>query len=305
MVRRHAVHDRRRAVHVPRRQDDTGRQRAGLSHSSKRPADDGERAGCSHRPHREYPAPFGPGLRLLDNLPILPRHKLEAALERGNLRPGLERRDPAGEIWLGMGPFQLARYEPGQRLVFARNPHYWRKAPDDGTALPYLDEVVLEIVPDQNAELRAAAGRAVRHDPAGTAPGGPRGAATAGGGRASVSMVELGVSTDPDVFFLNLRDRYWAGRPARGVDHPARVPPGHLACGRPRGLRRERVPRRGRAGVGAGDPRQQGVVLAQRAALSLFAGPGRGRCWRGSDLTNRDGDEWLEDEQGTEARFTC
>jgi peptide/nickel transport system substrate-binding protein len=25
----------------------------------------------------EYPAPFGPGLRLLDNLPILPRHKLE------------------------------------------------------------------------------------------------------------------------------------------------------------------------------------------------------------------------------------
>ena len=51
-----------------------------------------------------------------------------------------------------MGPFQLARYEPGQRLTFVRNPRYWRKA-GDGTALPYLDEVVLEIVPDQSAEL--------------------------------------------------------------------------------------------------------------------------------------------------------
>ena len=41
---------------------------------------------------------------------------------------------------------------PGQRLVFARNPRYFRKAAD-GTALPYLDRVIVEIVPDQNAEL--------------------------------------------------------------------------------------------------------------------------------------------------------
>src|ERR1700687_5901466 len=30
-----------------------------------------------------FPVPFGPGLRLLDNLPILPKHKLEGALKAG------------------------------------------------------------------------------------------------------------------------------------------------------------------------------------------------------------------------------
>ena len=36
-----------------------------------------------------FPSPFGPGLRLLDNLPILPRHKLEAALDRRHARDGV------------------------------------------------------------------------------------------------------------------------------------------------------------------------------------------------------------------------
>ena len=51
-----------------------------------------------------------------------------------------------------MGPFRLAAYEPGQRLTFERNPHYWRRN-EAGEPLPYLDGVVLDIVPDQNAEL--------------------------------------------------------------------------------------------------------------------------------------------------------
>ena len=52
----------------------------------------------------------------------------------------------------GLGPFVLTQYEPGQRLTFARNPHYWRKDAA-GRQLPYLDRLTLEIVPDQNAEL--------------------------------------------------------------------------------------------------------------------------------------------------------
>ena len=58
---------------------------------------------------------------------------------------------PPADI-VGLGPFVLKEYTPGQRLVFDRNPNYWRKAPD-GQGLPYLDRVILEIVPDQNAEL--------------------------------------------------------------------------------------------------------------------------------------------------------
>ena len=60
-------------------------------------------------------------------------------------------RTPPSEI-AGLGPFVLAEYVPGQRLVLNRNPRYFRKAAD-GAQLPYLDGVTIEIVPDQNAEL--------------------------------------------------------------------------------------------------------------------------------------------------------
>ena len=43
-----------------------------------------------------FPEPFAPGLRLLDSLPIVPRHKLEAALERpGSSRTPGCRRSPS------------------------------------------------------------------------------------------------------------------------------------------------------------------------------------------------------------------
>ena len=58
---------------------------------------------------------------------------------------------PPSQI-VGLGPFILSEYVPGQRLIFARNPHYFAKAPD-GSPLPYLDRVVVEIIPDQSAEL--------------------------------------------------------------------------------------------------------------------------------------------------------
>jgi peptide/nickel transport system substrate-binding protein len=60
----------------------------------------------------------------------------------------------------GLGPFVVARYDAGQRVVLARNPHYWRKD-RAGRALPFLDGLTLDIVPDQNAELlRLTSGQA-------------------------------------------------------------------------------------------------------------------------------------------------
>lgn len=46
---------------------------------------------------------------------------------------------------LGTGPFQLASWSPGDKAVFRRFPGYFRKG------LPYLDEVVLQQVPDAAA----------------------------------------------------------------------------------------------------------------------------------------------------------
>jgi peptide/nickel transport system substrate-binding protein len=97
------------------------------------------------------PAPFAAGLRVMDSLPIVPKHKLEAPLKAGTFASAWGLSTPPSEI-VGLGPFVFSQYAPGQRLVFDRNPHYFRKAPD-GTALPYLDRITVEIVPDPNADI--------------------------------------------------------------------------------------------------------------------------------------------------------
>lgn len=106
-----------------------------------------------------FPAPYGPGLRWLESLPILPRHKLEAAWKEGKFREAWSAATPPAEI-AGLGPFVLKSYTPGQRLEFERNPKYWRKD-DRGEALPYLDRLTIEITPTQSAEmLKFEAGQA-------------------------------------------------------------------------------------------------------------------------------------------------
>jgi peptide/nickel transport system substrate-binding protein len=98
-----------------------------------------------------FPEPFAPGVRILDNLPILPRHKLGAALRAGTFAKMWGLATSPSEL-AGLGPFVLTEYVPGQRLEFARNPRYWRKD-EHGTALPYLERVTIEIIPDQDVEL--------------------------------------------------------------------------------------------------------------------------------------------------------
>ncbi|MDP1569239.1 MAG: ABC transporter substrate-binding protein [Vicinamibacterales bacterium] len=157
-----------------------------------------------------FPTPFGPGIRLLDNLTIAPRHLLGDAAAAGTLAEAWTASTPPGEM-AGLGPFMLVRYEPGQRLVFDRNPRYWR-TDGRGEALPYLDRLVLDIVPDQNAELlRLESGQIdmvqqhLRPEDLSAA----RTLATAG----RLRLLELGVGLDPDAFFFNLRPAKWASDP--------------------------------------------------------------------------------------------
>jgi peptide/nickel transport system substrate-binding protein len=106
-----------------------------------------------------FPAPFGPGLRLLDSLPILPRHRLESALASGTFRDAWGVSTPPNEV-VGLGPFKLHLYLPGERVEFDRNPYYWR-TDERGIKLPYADRLTLEVVPNQSAEmLRLESGQA-------------------------------------------------------------------------------------------------------------------------------------------------
>ncbi len=151
----------------------------------------------------KFPAPFGPALRILDNLPIVPRHKLEAALRAGTM----------GDAWgvsthpsdvVGMGPFRLVSYAPGERIVFERNPHYWRRG------LPYLDRLTLSIVRDQNTEiLRIENGqidissREIRPE--------DYAALRREADQGRVKLADAGVGLDPNMLWFNLSPGAYKG----------------------------------------------------------------------------------------------
>ncbi|MSO35472.1 MAG: ABC transporter substrate-binding protein [Acidobacteria bacterium] len=247
-----------------------------------------------------YPGVFGPGIALLDNLTLAPKHKLEAALAAGTFSQAWGVASPVNEM-VSLGPFVLSRYEPGQRLVFDRNPRYWKKD-SASVALPYLDQIVAEVVPDQNAELvRLQAGQIdmlqqqVRPEDIATL----RPLVDQG----KLQLLELGVGTDPDVFFFNLRQPYWAKDPRGGwitrrefrqaishaVDRESFANTVYLGAG---------VPIWGPITPGNQkwfSPNVPRYAFSLERAKALLAGLG---------LANRDADEWLEDDKGTEARFT-
>jgi peptide/nickel transport system substrate-binding protein len=247
-----------------------------------------------------FPHPFGPGIRLLDNLTILPKHKLEAALAGGTLADAWGTTTPAADI-VGMGPFVLSQYEPGQRLTFVRNPHYWRKD-ERGIGLPYLDGLVLRIVPDQNAELLGLQSgeldltqQQLRPDDYGAA----REMERAG----QLRMAEVGVSLDPDVFFFNLRPAMWAKDPRRAwiftdtfrkalnhaIDREAYANTVFLGAA---------VPVHGPVSPGNKTwfwPDLPRYAFDREKSSALLAELG---------LANRDADAFLEDAAGNEARFT-
>ena len=52
-----------------------------------------------------------------------------------------------GQRPLGSGPFCLERWDRGQLIVLRRNPHYWE------TERPYLDEIQMRVIADENAAV--------------------------------------------------------------------------------------------------------------------------------------------------------
>ena len=159
-----------------------------------------------------YPSRFGPGVRVLSSLPVLPRHLLETVLEEGSLSDSWGVTTPPAEI-AGLGPFRLTSYSPGERLVFVRNPFYWRQGPA-GESLPYLDRLTLEIVPSQDAEfLRLEAGEIDLLQTEIRADDYPTLSQAAEDGK--VQLVDLGVALDADFLVFNLKPSAMSDDPRR------------------------------------------------------------------------------------------
>jgi peptide/nickel transport system substrate-binding protein len=150
------------------------------------------------------PEPFTPGLQLLDSMPILPRHKLEAAHDQGRLLEMWQAGTPPSDL-AGLGPFVLAEHVRGERLVFTRNPHYWKRDAA-GVQLPYLDRLTLLTIADQNNEsLRMESGDVdfmVNGDIRPEDFARFRRAADQG----RLKLLDVGVAVDPNLLWFNLGD---------------------------------------------------------------------------------------------------
>lgn len=108
----------------------------------------------------QLPEPFAPFLNATatpNGTAILPKHALEKFLKTKGQDGNLAFLSAWGtntnpkEIVVN-GPFVIDSYSPGQRVVFRRNPHYWRKDPD-GTPYPKLDTIVWQVIESVDSQL--------------------------------------------------------------------------------------------------------------------------------------------------------
>ena len=96
--------------------------------------------------------PFAPFLRQLTH-PIFPKHYFKPYSDKGEsvFNAFLSPNTPPKEI-VSSGAFKLKEYVAAQRVVFERNPDYY-KINLENKKLPYLDKVVYLIVGDTNNEI--------------------------------------------------------------------------------------------------------------------------------------------------------
>jgi peptide/nickel transport system substrate-binding protein len=102
------------------------------------------------------PEPFSPVLRSF-SAEILPAHILQESIKKTDASGNPEfldlwGTDTAPEKIVVNGMYQLKEYIPSQRVIFERNPYYWRKDPQ-GNAQPYIDKIVWQIVENQDTQL--------------------------------------------------------------------------------------------------------------------------------------------------------
>lgn len=98
------------------------------------------------------PEPFAPFLRQL-TYPIVPKHYFKPYSDKGEsvFNAFLSPNTPPDKI-VSSGAFKLKEYVAAQRVVFVRNPNYY-KVNLNNEKLPYLNKLIYLIVGDTNNEI--------------------------------------------------------------------------------------------------------------------------------------------------------
>ncbi len=102
------------------------------------------------------PEPFAPFIRAT-KLEILPAHIFREAVKTKDQ----EGRPKFMSTWgtdtppkniIVNGPYTIESYTPSQRIIFHKNPYYWRKD-TQGNSQPYIERVIGQIIPSQDTSL--------------------------------------------------------------------------------------------------------------------------------------------------------
>jgi peptide/nickel transport system substrate-binding protein len=107
------------------------------------------------------PEPFAPILRATSALHtgvyILPRHILQKSVETRDVNGNplfistWNTGTNPNEI-VTNGPYLVEQYRPGERIIFRRNPYFWKRDAQ-GQPLPYIDRIVWQIMASTDAQL--------------------------------------------------------------------------------------------------------------------------------------------------------
>lgn len=109
-----------------------------------------------HRIEFILPEPYVPFLGITA-AEVLPAHALQASVKTKDKegKPIFITKwgtDTPPDQLITNGPYILERYDIGQRLVFRRNPYYWRKDAQ-GKSQPYIERIVWQIVASTDTSL--------------------------------------------------------------------------------------------------------------------------------------------------------
>ncbi|NET57617.1 MAG: ABC transporter substrate-binding protein, partial [Symploca sp. SIO2E6] len=103
------------------------------------------------------PEPFAPFLRYAGGIPILPAHALLKSVNTTDANGNLKFLSTWGtdvdpEEIVGNGPYRMVSYTPSQRVIFERNPYYWRQD-TQGNPQPYIERIVLQIIENSDTQF--------------------------------------------------------------------------------------------------------------------------------------------------------
>ncbi len=93
------------------------------------------------------PGPWAPAENTF-SFSIMPKHVLQSAYKAGQFNSTWGINTPPSQL-VGCGPYLMTQYVAGQRVVYKRNPLFW-KHDANGKPLPYFDRYVYNITPDSN-----------------------------------------------------------------------------------------------------------------------------------------------------------